>query len=272
MADVVSSNYDDFTQYMFRLSQTISNMGMASHSIADIFAGTDGWSAADLGTIQWVLGEYGAKRPGNVPEWILDKTVAQQQREDMANNPTEGSPLWTITDRQAWYGTMTTTAAGPDGMSMVIFEYPGSDPGTRIRTTTIYDADRNPMTVRTQTTVIRTEGNTTTTTVTTDVDGKPQGSSETVVTTENGQVTYERTVNTDANGKPSGKTELVTNPADGSQTQSTYQSDGDGGLDPEPTRVIAFGPPTPGPEPAPPDSAPGAIDQLRNEDDDGVPG
>ncbi len=268
LAGIIANSTDEFNGYLLSLVQGLLNVGSAAQSIADIYAGTDGWSAADLGAVQWVLGEYGAKRPAGAPSWILDQTHAQAAAAGEGPPPPEDSGLWTVVSEGGYSGAFITVSAGPGGMRMVTVVV--NDASGSSRTTTIYNAAGEQLTTRTQVTKTVYNGDTVTTRVTTTQDGKPQGSVETSETTTAGQVSSSTTTNTDANGKPSQQTVLRTLP-DGSQIISTYEFDKDGNRIEPPIRVIAIGEQTAGPDRNAVDPGDTALDELRDEDDDRVP-
>src|SRR3712207_2066348 len=67
---LLMNNYAEFRQYLAYLQQALLNIGSAAQTIAVSYAGTDGWSAADLNSVNFA---YGAseKRPSGYPEaWM----------------------------------------------------------------------------------------------------------------------------------------------------------------------------------------------------------
>src|SRR5262249_37331146 len=61
------ANYNELSRYLAYLVQALSNVGSAAQTIAVSYAGTDGWSAADLNSVQFAYGQP-VRQPTGYPE------------------------------------------------------------------------------------------------------------------------------------------------------------------------------------------------------------
>jgi hypothetical protein len=229
----MTGNAAELTQYLLYLAQALDNIGMAAQVITDAYAGTDGWSAADLNAVNFAYGDPRARPVSGLPPFVTGKTYWDVYFEGLAQQQESGSTAgvhWRNLDQVVnSNGTVTQRAVAPDGRIMettTVVVPTGS--GITITTTKVISPDGKVLSQSSQQTYSYTEGNTVVTSTTQhDADGKVTGSSRKTITIgEHGEATGEDLVNFDADGKQTTENRTVTNP-DGSQTITAYSGDGD---------------------------------------------
>ncbi|MFC5007635.1 hypothetical protein ACFPIJ_58745 [Dactylosporangium cerinum] len=271
-AHLMLANYNELQQYLSFLAQGLMNTGSAAQTIANAYAGTDGWSAADINAVNFAYGDSRAKRPAGYPEeWLKQvKTWQDAYSENMSSGNGAASGVvvrWTdqgtFTDAQGQHKVAVST----DGVRREIITRVDPYTGNTV-TTTIVTYPPNPKgqtdeeragytrTSRADTTTFATSGNTVQQQTTYyGNDGKLTGSQTQTTTYTDGEVSGTSTQNKDKDGNNTTGNSVVTN-ADGSQTITKTQE----GKDP---KVLQIGEQTDGVVGAGEQPAQDKINQLR---------
>jgi hypothetical protein len=259
-AELMLRNHGELMQYLSYLQQAVLNVGSAAQTIAASYAGTDGWSAADLNSVNFAYG-VSDKRPSGYPAGWMDqvKTYQEALAENMRTGNAAASGVHATWDDQGSYtdeaGREHHVAMSTDGVKREIITW--TDPFTHAtHTTTIVTYPPNPngqtpqqragysqTSSQISNTYLASNGAVVTSTTSYGNDGAVTGR-QTQSTTygNNGQVTDTSTTNYGADGKETSSNSTVTN-ADGSQT--TTKTHGDG-KDKETDQRVEVGPDTPG--------------------------
>lgn len=255
-AKLMVNNYNELQQYLSFMFQALNNIGSAAETIAVAYRGTDGWSAADLNSVNFAFGDS-SKRPSGFPQAWMDqvKTWQDQYSENMrTGNGAASGVIVSWTDQGTYTdasGAVHHVAMSSDGVKRDVIVTTDPVGGATVTTTTVtYPPNPNGRTKEEKagyTTSTRQTKSSNLTgpnsydehTVNYGADGKETGSS--VVSTTfgtNGQVTSTTTHNYGADGKETSGSSTVTNP-DGTQTVTTTKNG-------KPDRVIQFGQQTEG--------------------------
>jgi hypothetical protein len=211
-------NLSEFNQYLQNLFDGLQHSANASQAIADAYAGSDGFSAISLNTVQFAFGDPSASRPEGLPAGM--QTFSQNQAKAMAAAAAKGGA---VTHDDAVWTPMSTTV-NPDGGTTQIYT---DQYGETRKITVSIDANGHHITTNT--------GPEGTTTIDESSYSYPLGTYSTSTTTDtkgkvstSGSETYDvggTTITDSTSGGKEQSQTTVSYSADGSQTKTTYVYD-----------------------------------------------
>lgn len=196
-------HHQELQTYIQILGTALNNIGMAAQTVADAYASTDGWSAADLEAVLFAFGDKHVARPSGLPEGEYRTYQDMLRAGDVA--PADEAAWGEWSECETSDGSVRT-ATGPNGQEIEITTSYAN--GARTETTIIRAADGQVLlntAVRTSGYTMAYHGGTTTTYLR---DGQVTGRTVESYSTASGD-TRRTTVREDADGTEVARAETV---------------------------------------------------------------